>query len=195
MGCVSFIATFVFLCIIFIIIDTIKDTNTSVEGEVVSSVDNNKLGQWTIEEYVNDFKEPTGEKYVFQKTTNGLFSNSATTDSELTAEILINKKNICLRLKEYGRYYVKDEPEISFYVKGKDGVKTISWNYCDSQGYISLNDKNTNIVMKVLLQGGEIKFHGWDKGVRSTYNFSFNGDKLKEALAEIGVYIDPNNDK
>ena len=42
-------------------------------------------------------------------------------------------------------------------------------------------------LMKVLLQGGDIKFYGSVRNGRSTYNFTINGDYLKEAMNAIGI--------
>lgn len=50
------------------------------------------LGEWRIGNYVNDFKEPTGEHYVYQYIL-GTFSNSATAGSRLGVVITINKSS------------------------------------------------------------------------------------------------------
>ena len=185
-GCSSFVVMIIILLMIAIVSSEADMSNKEVD-ETSVSMNESKTGLWTIENKKNNFNEPTSEKYVFQETTKGLFSNSATTDSKLTAEIIISVENICIRLKEYGHYYVKNEPYISFYVKGDDGdIKTLERNYCDNEGYIYLEKENADTLMNLMLKGGTIKFHGWDGGVRSTYNFSFNSDKLTEALIEIG---------
>ena len=38
-----------------------------------------------------------------------------------------------------------------------------------------------------MLQGGNIKFYGSVNSGRSTYNFTINGDYLKEAMDAIGI--------
>jgi len=162
--------------------------SSSDDSDVTSSIetDEERYGQWTIREYVNDFDEPTGEKYVFQKTTDGSFSNSATTNSELTAEILIDKDDVRIQLKEYGNYYAKDEEFIAFQVKRHEEIVTLrGLNFINNQGYITIDDDS--ILKNILLKGGEVKFYGNVNNGRSTYNFSFNGDKLKEALQAINI--------
>ena len=190
MGCAAFIATFVFLFVMFLIFNTDEETSTSDGDEVVNYIDN-RLGLWTIEEYVNDFKEPTGQKFIFQESTKGSFSNSATTNSELIAQILIDNDDIRIQLKRYGSSYAKDEEYIAFQVKRDNEIIDLgSHNYINNQGYINVGKTSSSPLIDLLMKGGEVKFFGSMKNGRSTYNFSFNGDKLKEALAEIGVFYD-----
>lgn len=190
MGCAAFIATFVFLFVMFLIFNTDEETSTSDGDEVVNYIDN-RLGLWTIEEYVNDFKEPTGQKFIFQESTKGSFSNSATTNSELIAQILIDNDDIRIQLKRYGSSYAKDEEYIAFQVKRDNEIIDLgSNNYINNQGYINVGKTSSSPLIDLLMKGGEVKFFGSMKNGRSTYNFSFNGDKLKEALAEIGVFYD-----
>lgn len=179
------------LCVVVIALFSVDIESSSDDSSVTSAIetDENRYGQWTISEYVNDFDEPTGEKYVFQKTTNGSFSNSATTNSELTAEILIDKDDVRIMLKEYGKYYAKDEEFIAFQVKRHEEIVTLrGFNFINNQGYITIDDDS--ILKNILLKGGEVKFYGNVNNGRSTYNFSFNGDKLKEALQAINISCD-----
>ena len=57
---------------------------------------------WSIGFYVDEFDKPTGEKYVWGHT-NGVFSNSATTNSDLYVTFIIDKKNVSIKLYKYGR--------------------------------------------------------------------------------------------
>jgi hypothetical protein len=45
------------------------------------------------------------------------------------------------------------------------------------------------------LQGGDIKFYGSVESGRSTYNFTINGDHLKDALEAIGIPDNKFKDK
>lgn len=67
---------------------------------------NENLTSWEVGEYVDEFKIPTGEKYMLVDST-GVFSNSATTNSTLNACLQIDADNIGIMLWEYGRNLVK----------------------------------------------------------------------------------------
>jgi hypothetical protein len=191
MGIASFISTFILFVFLYIIFA--PDDQDSKDITPTSELnENNKYGRWTIHEYVNEFDEPTGEKYLLQISKDGSFSNSATTDSELIGEILIDDNGIRIRLKEYASRYAKDEEHIAFKVK-KDGEITElgSFNWIDNQGYINLGKDLSSTLLNLLLQGGDIKFYGSVNSGRSTYNFTINGDHLKDAMNAIG--IDANN--
>ena len=185
MGIVSFIVTFMFLLValLFFIPDDQESKDTISTSEIY---ENSKYGRWTIQEYVNEFDEHTGKKYLLQKSKDGSFSNSATTNSELIGEILIDNEDIRIQLKEYGSRYAKDEEFISFKVKrGEDIVDLGDYNFINNEGYIRIDKAGS--LMKLLLSGGDIKFYGRVRGGRSTYNFTINGDHLKEALEAIGI--------
>lgn len=187
MGIVSFISTFILFLFFYVVFA--PDDQDSKESTLTSEAyENSKYGRWTIHEYVNEFDEPTGEKYLLQKSNDGSFSNSATTNSELIGEILIDDNGIRIRLKEYGSHYAKDEEHIVFKVK-RDGEITDlgSFNWIDNQGYINLRKEYSTILLNLLLQGGNIKFYGSVNSGRSTYNFTINGDYLKEAMDAIGI--------
>ena len=186
MGIVSFISTFILFLFLYVVFapDDQGPKDTAPTSEVN---ENNKYGRWTIHEYVNDFDESTGEKYLLQRSSNGSFSNSATTNSELIGIILIDSKDIRIQLKEYGSRYAKDEEFISFKVKKDDEIVDLgNLNYINNQGYIRIVKAGS--LMKLLLEGGDLKFYGNVNNGRSTYNFIMNGDHLKEAMEAIGIH-------
>lgn len=187
MGIVSFIVTFMLLLVALLIF--IPDDQESKDTISTSEVyENSKYGRWTIHEYVNEFDEHTGEKYLLQKSKDGSFSNSATTNSELIGEILIDDNGIRIRLKEYGSRYAKDEEHIAFKVKRNGEITDLgSFNWIDNQGYINLREEYSATLLNLLLQGGDIKFYGSVNSGRSTYNFTIDGDHLKEAMSAIGI--------
>ena len=163
---------------IFSMENTVKRTDNSEDG----------LGNWEIHNYVDEFEEETDEKYIVQ-TSLGNFSNSATTNSDLLAHILIDKDDIRLRLQEYARNYVKGDEHIRFRVKSQDSLVSDFSMWINRDGYIgfaSYKKKDQDSLLHILLRGGEVKFAGVvDEYVKSTYHFSFNADKLQNALDEI----------
>lgn len=60
---------------------------------------------WEFRHYVDEFNEPTDKWYV-TTTTTGTFSNTATTNSEVTAVMIIDEQNIAIMLNEYGHFPV-----------------------------------------------------------------------------------------
>lgn len=64
---------------------------------------------WKLDYYVDEFRLPTDEPYVTNaEPIIGIFSNSATTDSELLVNILVNEKGLAIMLDEYGSSRVKN---------------------------------------------------------------------------------------
>jgi len=57
---------------------------------------------WHVEEYVDEFNDPTGEKYVVAGPLEGTFSNSATSNSELEAYVFSDALDVWIGLYEYG---------------------------------------------------------------------------------------------
>lgn len=68
--------------------------------------------------FVDEFGDPTQNAYLFT-TVEGVFSNSATTNSDLIVGILISKSEISLTLLEYGRSQVKGSSYTTYMVKMK----------------------------------------------------------------------------
>ena len=67
---------------------------------------NKNMGTWEKRNYVDEFDNPTGEHFI-STTVYGKFSNSATTNSSLMAQIQVNSEDISIVLWEYSRNMVK----------------------------------------------------------------------------------------
>lgn len=63
---------------------------------------------WQVQEYVDDFGDSTGEKYVIGGPFIGTFNNSATTKSEVKVYVFSDGGNISIRLYEYGDQLVNN---------------------------------------------------------------------------------------
>ena len=89
---------------------------------------NENLGDWEIRYYVDEFNNPTDEKYITNKELIvGTFSNSATNNSLLYARVLIDNLDglrISIMLYEYGRNQVKASYEKNFTITLLDTNKT-----------------------------------------------------------------------
>ena len=63
---------------------------------------------WAIKYYVDNFDQPTDQAYITNTTYFiGTFSNSATTDSKLKVQFIIDESAIGIKLWEYGSQLVK----------------------------------------------------------------------------------------
>ena len=71
------------------------------------NVENEKHDVWKVKKYVNEFQEETDYTYI-SGVFKGVFSNSATTDSELYAQVLIDDYGVYIKLNEYGSRLVKN---------------------------------------------------------------------------------------
>lgn len=73
----------------------------------------NTDGAWYTDYYVDDFKQPTDEWFITENEyLVGTFSNSATTDAELAAEVMVDlEDHITIFLYEYGSQQVKNSSE------------------------------------------------------------------------------------
>jgi len=132
------------------IISAINATDNNVEGDF-----------WTIMNFVDDFGDPTDEIYLKTKTDlSGVFSNSATTNSKLTARILIPYKKVQLKMNEYGSLPVKGSiSKIRYKIIAKmaDGTTEdwgSAWNYSDR---IIFNSKQSKKIIIALASGKAFK--------------------------------------
>ena len=109
--------------------------------------DKGEYGIWKVSYYVDDFGEPTKEGYVFTRCT-GKFSNSATTNSELGVEFIIDESNIHIPLYEYNRNHPVKGYLNTFQFKAKrsDGEILEFETLNDEYGYNSVRTKSKSLL-------------------------------------------------
>lgn len=121
---------------------------------------------WSMNYYVDDFDEPTDEWYIMNNTPfAGTFSNSATTDSSLTATILVDFENeVTFFLYEYGRNQVKNSSEryvdeYDITMRTADGAdhNITGTLYCGGDR-IFIDDKYIDEVITALKSGEKVMF-------------------------------------
>lgn len=151
---------------------------------------------WNVGNYVNEFGDPTGFKYVYTETT-GRFSNSATNNSALTVVVMPFRGenihgdtlgNVSFKLLEYGNHWVKGKGVLNVSAKGNDGkiIKALCYN--DNRGETVLHGYSTGLepdsIFNMLLAGGKVMFSmETSKAPYSSYKFIIvNADGLQEAL-------------
>lgn len=146
-----------------------KEINTRIRAEKINmaATDPEEVGAWHTDYYTDEFNIPTDEKYIFMYGTDGTFSNSATTDSELEAAIVVDKNRIAFTLVEYGRYLVKGSYRTMTYsvtVLDADGNKTnMSATLQKNDDKIYIDQKYKAKMLELLKQNGTLIFSIKDK--------------------------------
>ncbi|MEG1014793.1 MAG: hypothetical protein RSI33_11115 [Clostridia bacterium] len=148
-------------------------------------------GMWKIRAFEDEFDMPTDEYYIFSSKISGSFSNSATTDSDLSTRVFCEenegKSYISIRLIEYGEYIVKNAySKNRFYnaiVMDCDGNKTYFNSdsgtgpimFGDSQDLYFYDDKENQQIIDILKKGGTVRFAIIERDDSNTkYLFSFD---------------------
>lgn len=150
---------------------------------------NENFGTWELGEFVDEFKQPTGEKYISTQV-NGTFSNSATSNSNLIAILQVTSEDVAIMLWEYGSYSVKcsykwDEYDIT--MKDGNGNKY----YLDGTMYsgsarIYFDDSDKNTVIGALKRTGSVSFYiVLSERTTTNYLFTVECSNFKELYSEI----------
>lgn len=170
---------------------------------------------WEVKEYVDEFNDPTGEKYIVAGPFEGTFSNSATTNSELKAYVFCDNEKVWLRLFEYGdsqvnnpnseirEYQIKTKVGLDHFpserifafkgsISGGSGDMYIynqlyTDNYSGELGASEISGVRYENLLDVLKRSTSIKFAitGIDFPL-DKYNFSIsNAGNLEDALQSI----------
>lgn len=142
--------------------------------------------KWEISSFVDDFGEKTGDNFIWTHA-EGTFSNSATKDSYLYAELLVTPNKAALYLHEYR----KNNPAVKFIGGGVIAMKNSAgktihlrrlsdWN---TSGGIKIRDVRT--LREFLKEStGKIKAAVKDK-YSSTYKFTIDTEGYKYMYEKI----------
>ncbi|MCK9192130.1 MAG: hypothetical protein M0P10_11385 [Sphaerochaetaceae bacterium] len=142
------------------LIDTTNYTDVIISA--VNGTDNNTEGNfWKINYFSDDFGDSTNEKYLEPShILSGLFSNSATTNSDLTARILIPYNEVQLFMEEYGLLPVKGSiSKIRYKItiklaNGSTEDLGSAWNNNDR---VIFNSKQSSKIIVALTSGNSFK--------------------------------------
>lgn len=158
---------------------------------------------WTEEYYVDEFNDPTDEKYI-RGAFEGTFSNSATASSYLAVYFFVDKELTLgtgflnddvfrIRLVEYGNHKASflgvNAEDVQIKIKVDDVVTEGTAYYIDSQNgeiYISRNSLSNNVFadfMDAMENEEEVSFvitvSSYGR-VSSTYRFDVDANGLSE---------------
>lgn len=148
-----------------------------------------KFSPWEKGNYVDEFQNPTDKKYIICDA-NGTFSNSATTNSTLSASLQIDLSNIGIMLWEYNSHLVKgiyDYENYSISILDNNGTKHTFTGTIYQGGtriYFSADDRDS--VISLLLNNSEIEIYVKStKYSISTYLFTINCIGFSEAYSSL----------
>lgn len=134
--------------------DDLKKELIRKEQEALNSVWDN----WNEGEYVDEFGDKTGNKYKYMSTTDGVFSNSATTNSKLSGQFTTNGKSLTIDILEYGNRKA-NSIEATFEVikiKQPDGnIVSIKRVFFTKGGSLYFNNEDFKQVSKALSLKGD----------------------------------------
>lgn len=149
-------------------------------------------GMWSVRRFVDDFGETTGKGYITNSSNlSGLFSNSATHNSDLNIDFLIiSSSKISFMLYEYARNNpVKSSYSTTYYtvqIQDKDGVRSrlTAKNYSDR---LTFGPSHSKKVHNALKKGGIVKFSLYETDTPQTkYEFTIsNADWYDNAYEKL----------
>ena len=168
--------------------DVVVDGNsTSTDSASPTETESADAQTWSKNFYVDDFDEPTDEWYV-SRSFLGTFSNSATTDSRLSGNMLIDEENVCIFLYEYYTHQVKNSYSRSkdyvINVRLEDGTtKKFSGCIYSEGDRICVDGSEATSLKNLLVTGGKMKFYVYEKDNSVTnYLFEISSDNLKDLI-------------
>lgn len=126
-------------------------------------------GSWEMKSYKDEFGEESASKYLVLKG-NGVFSNSATTNSKMTAYLFMDKTgDFSFKLIEYNSSVVKSSDSYDYRIKDSEGevYEMTLYNGKESGQMSSWSSTNKEAIKKILNKGGVITV-----SVRERYAYS-----------------------
>lgn len=151
-----------------------------------------ELGIWKIGEYVDDFGEPTGERFLYANVM-GVFSNSATAQSPLRVKVKVySDGSIGLSYDEYnnGTYEKEEIRNIKIVNKEARKVYESLWDYGASYDWLYSKDDSSPrepiTLEEILTEEGEYEFYIILK-YDVKYQFRINSRYLENAMIKAGI--------
>ncbi|MBO4964730.1 MAG: hypothetical protein J6C81_00500 [Muribaculaceae bacterium] len=147
-----------------------------------------QTGEWKLKNYSDSFGDKTKNNYLVL-TGNGEFSNSATSNSDLSALLFVDKNTFSLKLLEYGSFIAKDDDApYQTIIKDSEGNvhKFLLWNSGQSGEIgpiLTTMGEDYSNLLKILDKGGEITvLMHYEKYSPQDYRFKLNADGFKNAV-------------
>lgn len=156
---------------------------------------------WQLGSYVDEFGEPTGNKYVYASIEGGTFSNSATQNSNLIAIVEPFRNvnihgdtvgGVTFKLLEYGKRPAQGKGALNISVKDNESHIIKGLGYNDNRGLVTVETNSStgfsgDSIFRMLKAGGRVMFSiETAKAPYSRYKFTItNADGLMEAIEAV----------
>lgn len=141
-------------------------------------------GLWELKYYVDDFGDETESSFL-QLWGNGYFSNSAASNSEMSARIILDKNSVRLQLIEYTSLVVKEDGFYEVSIKDAEDNITEFLLYNSDLGYMIFIDSQIDRFKKLVQKGGILKFyviHNNKYTTNDTYTFKMDVTGYENAI-------------
>ena len=164
--------------------ETVKATVT----ETTTEEETTAAAVWKLRHYVDDFKEEVASEWYIEGNFEGVFSNSATTDSKCTANVLYDYRDkATIFLYDYGRSQLKNYGSRSDAYTVK--VKTTSGEVKTFSAYIPGNGdriwlEDSAGFIKTIKSGDVTVYVYENKSELHQYHFTVKSDNFAALLAE-----------
>ena len=170
----------------------ILDSIQKVKQDSIRRANIHELGIWKIGEYVDDFGEPTGEKFLYANVL-GVFSNSATARNILGVKVKVfNDGSIGLYYDEYNDGTYENEKIRNIKIVNKETRKVYEslWDAWNPDDCLFDNDESSPresmTLEEVLTKEGEYEFY-INLKYNTKYQFIINSNYLENAILKAGI--------
>ncbi len=170
----------------------ILDSIQKVKQDSIRRANIHELGIWKIGEYVDDFGEPTGEKFLYANVL-GVFSNSATARDILGVKVnVFNDGSIGLYYDEYNDGTYENEKIRNIKIVNKEARKVYEslWDVWNPDDCLFDNDESSPresmTLEEVLTKEGEYEFY-INLKYNTKYKFIINSNYLENAILKAGI--------
>lgn len=146
-------------------------------------------GFWQLGSYIDEFGEETSNKYL-RIGGRGVFSNSATTGSRMTAYLIVDRKDVFFRFVEYDTNIVKGDETCDMKIKDSYGDvhKVTFYNSRDGQ----MTTFSGYTIKEILKKGGKITVSAeMGNYSKSKYLFKMDVSGYDKAYEFISALNDP----
>ena len=135
--------------------------HTTTTGECARCHTN--FSSWDSGVYKDEFGNPTSKKYISTTCYDGVFSNSATTNSTLYAVVQIDNSDIAIMLWEYGSHLVKgtfDSENYAITILDENGTKHYFTGTIYKSGTrIYFKEADKSKIITLLSQNDEVSIY------------------------------------
>ncbi len=146
-------------------------------------------GFWELGNFVDEFGDETPNRYL-RLGGKGIFSNSATTGSRMTAYLVVDRKDVTFRFVEYDNHVVKDDESCEMKIKDSNGDVHEITLYNSRDGQMTTFSDET--IKDILKKGGQITCSAeMGKYSKSKYLFKMDVSGYEQAYEFISPINDP----